>query len=287
MDLRMGWDVQRPEPVGGCILFSDAVNNYLTSDSYQGLLALVDAGIPVDELNRGIVDYYAGQYGVATQAFDRYLNSAPADPASAQYYYGLALRQLGGYAEAINHWDAVIQNYPDHRFWDDAWEQKAYTQWAYQDQFNPAITTLLDFVATSANHPCWEFLHDAAQVVERDGQLARAGSVGQVSIKYPNTKTLPVPFLAGTAVSPEGLPRRPAKLRGLPGAGGQPGRAALPRRKDTGGCWHQAAAQADWQQAQHRPDWLLQRTARGCAAGAFTPPQAFDSPVICRRTAGR
>ena len=128
--------------------YQDAVNNFPTSyDSYSCLLALVDAGVPVDELNRGLVDYFAGQYGVAQAAFDRYLQDNPPDPGTALYYYGLSTRALGNYQGAINEWDQLIQGYPDHRYWDDAWEQKAYTQWFYLDQNTAAIQTLLDFVS--------------------------------------------------------------------------------------------------------------------------------------------
>jgi soluble lytic murein transglycosylase len=43
--------------------YLDAVLYYPQAyDSYQALVALVNAGYPVDELQRGIVDYYAGEY---------------------------------------------------------------------------------------------------------------------------------------------------------------------------------------------------------------------------------
>ena len=53
--------------------YLQAVTNFPTSYySYLALIELVDAEYPVDDLNRGLVDYYAGQYGVATAAFDRF-----------------------------------------------------------------------------------------------------------------------------------------------------------------------------------------------------------------------
>jgi soluble lytic murein transglycosylase len=157
-------------------VYQDAVNNYPRAyDAYTALLALVEAGQPVDELNRGIVDYYAGQYGVAMAAFDRTLQAGGGDPAAARYYYGLALRALGGYEEAIASWEAVIQNYPDDRFWDDAWEQKAYTQWYFMGLDAAAVETLSAFVAAAPAHPrAGEFLYDAALAAERGGDLAAA-----------------------------------------------------------------------------------------------------------------
>ncbi|MGW8252104.1 MAG: tetratricopeptide repeat protein, partial [Anaerolineales bacterium] len=168
--------------------YQDAVNNFPTSyDSYLALVQLVDAGVPVDELNRGIVDYYAGEYGVAIAAFDRYFQLNGVDQATARYYNGLALRALGGYPDAVNQWDIIIQNYPDDRFWDDVWEQKAYTQWYYQRQTEDGIRTLLDFVAAAPAHlRAGEFLYDAAEVAEIHGLLDQAAELwGRVAVEYP------------------------------------------------------------------------------------------------------
>jgi len=181
--------------------YQDAVNNYPTSSaSYQALLTLVDSGVPVDELNRGIVDYYAGQYGVALAAFDRYFQSGAGDPATARYYNGLTLRALGNYQAAIDEWNKVIQNYPEDRFWDDAWEQKAYTQWWYLHEYELALQTLLDFVVEVPNHPrAGEFLYDAAAVAEKANQVERAAQLWeQVAEQYPgNEKAMRAIFLAG------------------------------------------------------------------------------------------
>ena len=181
--------------------YQDAVNNYPTSStSYQALLTLVDSGVPVNELNRGIVDYYAGQYGVALAAFDRYFQSGAGDPATARYYNGLTLRALGNYQAAIDEWNKIIQNYPEDRFWDDAWEQKAYTQWWYLREYELAIQTLQDFIKEAPNHPrAGEFLYDAAAVAERANQVERAAQLWeQVAEQYPGyEKGMRAIFLAG------------------------------------------------------------------------------------------
>lgn len=181
--------------------YQDAVNNYPKAyDSYLGLLILVEAGVPVDELNRGIVDYYAGEYGVALAAYDRYFQTNGTDVSTARYYNGLALRALGGFNDAISQWDVIIQNYPEDRFWDDAWEQKAYTQWAYLDDYDQGIQTLLDFVAVSpANSRAGEFLFDAAEVAEQAGYLEQAASIWErVASEYPDyEETQRALFLSG------------------------------------------------------------------------------------------
>ncbi len=182
-------------------VFQDAVNSYPTSSaSYQALLSLVESDVPVNELNRGIVDYYAGQYGVALAAFDRYFQSGAGDLSTARYYNALTLRALGNYQAAIEDWEKIIQNYPDDRFWDDAWEQKAYTQWWHLQEFELAIQTLLDFIEEAPNHPrAGEFLYDAASVAERANQLERAATLWeQTAEQYPgDERAMRAIFLAG------------------------------------------------------------------------------------------
>jgi soluble lytic murein transglycosylase len=177
IDLLKGRTAQAAgQPDTAYAAFQDAVNNYpLAYDAYLSLVELVNAGQPVDELQRGIVDYFAGEYGVSIAAIDRYLSGEPADPASAHYYRGLILRATEDYPGALEEWDQVIQNYPESPRWDQAWEQKAYTQWAYQDDYEAGRQTLEDFVTAAPNHPrAAEFLFDAAQVAERNGNLDRA-----------------------------------------------------------------------------------------------------------------
>ncbi|MBT7080563.1 MAG: tetratricopeptide repeat protein, partial [Chloroflexi bacterium] len=72
--------------------FLDSVENYpLSYDAYTGLVILVNDEVPVDALSRGIVDYYAGQYGIALDVFSRYLNENPEHEGSAHHYKALSL----------------------------------------------------------------------------------------------------------------------------------------------------------------------------------------------------
>ena len=170
--------------------YVDAVLNYPQAYySYLSLVELVDAGYPVDDLQRGLVDYYADQDGVAMSAFDRYLASGPSDPSTPLYYEGLILRSQDDLPGAISMWDKVIEGDPAGQDWDSAWEQKAYTQWAYQGDYAAGEKTLLDFVATVPTHPrAAEFLFDAARVAERDGRLLDAAKIWQrISGEYPNS----------------------------------------------------------------------------------------------------
>ena len=94
---------------------------------------------------------------------------------------------MGNYTSAIERWDKVIQDYPDHAYWDNAWEEKAYTQWALLDQYPEAVQTLLAFVEKQPGHArAAEFLFDAALVAEMDNKLEQAADMwGRVATEYP------------------------------------------------------------------------------------------------------
>jgi soluble lytic murein transglycosylase len=86
-------------------------------------------------------------------------------------------------------WDSVIQGDPASPVWDSAWEEKAYTQWAYLGDYSAGEKTLLDFVATAPDNPrAAEFLFDAGRVAERDGRLEEATKIWQrIAIEYPTS----------------------------------------------------------------------------------------------------
>jgi soluble lytic murein transglycosylase len=174
--------------------YLDAVENYpLSYDTYQALILLVDAGYPVSEFDRGLVDYFAGQYTLSIAAFDRYLQSTAENAATAHYYRGMAYRALGDSQTAIAIWDEIIQQYPEADRWDDAWEEKAYTQWGYLEDFDAALETLLGFVDEAPWHArAAEFLFDAGRVAERGRDLGLAARIWQrIPPEYPSSEYVP------------------------------------------------------------------------------------------------
>ncbi len=181
--------------------FLDSVNNYPRSyDSYSALVALVDANISVDPLNRALVDYFAGQYGVAVDLFKTYLETTPEHDGTAHYYRALALRNTDQPQQELTEWDALIKDHPGDRFWVDAWKEKAYTQWAYLDDYAGAVQTLLGFVQLypdDSNAP--EMLFEAGRIQERYGRLTDAAATWeQVFNDYPSSSgSYQALFLAG------------------------------------------------------------------------------------------
>jgi soluble lytic murein transglycosylase len=170
--------------------FQESVDNYPRSYStYLGLITLVENDVPVSELNRGVVDYFAGQYSLAVGAFDRYLINEETHDATAHFYKGLSLRAIDSPESAINEWDEIIEGHGiSDPYWDRAIEEKGYTQWAFLGNYEAALQTFLNLVSLVPDHPrAGEFLFFSAQVSERDQQLERAVELWErVEMEYPS-----------------------------------------------------------------------------------------------------
>lgn len=168
--------------------YQQTVNNYpLSYFSYLALVELVEADIPVNELNRGLVDYYAGQYSVAIAAFDRYLQNNPINHVdTAHFYKGLAYQNLGNYQTAISIWEEMIEDHPNDSHWADGFDEISFTQWFYLNQYEKAIQTLENFIKLAPQHPqAPELLYFAARTAERYGNLLKAAQLWEkLGIQY-------------------------------------------------------------------------------------------------------
>jgi len=171
--------------------FRDAVLNYpLSYDSYLGLIEMVNNSFSINDLDRGLVDYYASQYSYAVEAFDRYLADPEAlDRGTALYYKGFSLRAMGRHEEALVAWNELIDSYPDHAYWVQAWEFKAYSLWFYLGRYSEASQVLLNFVQHNPYQPrAAEFLYDAGRVEELTGDLESASAIWKrVFDEYPTS----------------------------------------------------------------------------------------------------
>ncbi|HSO11819.1 MAG TPA: tetratricopeptide repeat protein [Anaerolineales bacterium] len=179
------------------------VENYpLSTYSYLALIELVDANVTVSDLDRGLVDYFAGQYDIALVALDRYIEANPVNDGTAFYYRALTLREMQRTQDAILALDNFIKAYPVHPRWTDAWEEKAFLEWAVQGEYETGAKTFLDFVAavpTSSSAP--DFLMSAARVTERNGKLEEAAQIWErAANEYPSSEQASdALFLAGIA----------------------------------------------------------------------------------------
>jgi soluble lytic murein transglycosylase len=174
--------------------FLDTVEKYPQYyDSYSALVALVDAGIPVDDLDRGLVDYFAGQYGVALAAFSRYLINHPEHDGTVLHYLALIMRENGEYQQAVDNWTLLINNYPENKHWETAWEERADTLWIKMDDFQGAAQSLLNFVTSFPNNQYAPlFLNSAARIQERDGQHEAASATWQrLAVEYSGSELVP------------------------------------------------------------------------------------------------
>ena len=185
--------------------FLDTVSKYpLSYDSYSALVALVEAGVPVDDFDRGLVDYFAGQYGVALAAFNRFLITNPDHDGTVLHFLALIMRENGEYKQAVDNWTQLINNYPDNHYWESAWDERAYTLWGYLDDYTSAAESLLDFTnnfPTHSNSPY--YLNSAARILERDEQLESASSTWQrLAVDYSTSELVPeAMFNAGISLN--------------------------------------------------------------------------------------
>jgi soluble lytic murein transglycosylase len=112
------------------------------------------------------------------------------------------LRELQRTQEAIDELDLFIKGYPGHERWAEAWEDKAFLEWAVQGDYAAAQKTLLDFVATvPSSSSAADYLMTAARVVERDNRLEEAAQIWErVANEYSASEQVPTAlFLAGIA----------------------------------------------------------------------------------------
>ena len=189
--------------------YQDAVNNFpYTYDSFIALLALLDAEQEVSELQRGLINYYRGQYLLAIEAFDRYIANNNSDIDKALYYKGLATRAqglvlagfesierqeanfAGGTAEdkaAIELWSELITSFPTSSYRLDAIQAIIDTQNRYLGQIQLAIDTALSLAAELHSEMEAPDLLDTAASYQLfdDQKQAAADSWTRIALEFP------------------------------------------------------------------------------------------------------
>jgi soluble lytic murein transglycosylase len=172
--------------------FQLTVNGGLVNagDSFSQLAALVDANQPVNELMRGEIDYFAGQYGMAVAALDRYMAANPNHDDTPHYFKALSLYNMGDYQGEVAEWDTLIRDHPNGQYYASAFLEKATTQMYHLSQYRTAAQTLLTFVTISPDAPeAANYLFRAARIYEQNGDLDLAAQTWErVIIEYPSNE---------------------------------------------------------------------------------------------------
>jgi soluble lytic murein transglycosylase len=270
--------------------FLHAVENYpLSYFSYLALVELVSAEVPVSDLDRGLVDYFAGQYDVGLAALDRHIEAGFDTDGTARYYRALTQRELQNYETAIQELTSFIADYPDHPRWPEAWSDKAYTQWFYLGDYAEAAQTYLDFIDAAPTQPeAVDYLMSAARLLERENRLEEAAAIWQrVADEYPdNLQSSQALFLAGIAQYRRGeyalaLPLFQRSLL-LATDEQEQARAYLWVGKTHQQLGDEADKQTAWQQAQSiDPSGYYSERARDLLTGRppFEPPASYSIDV--------
>ncbi len=151
--------------------------------AYLSLIELVEAGEPVDDYLRGLVDYHAcysypQACGAALLAFGRYIAAHPKDhKAEVHYYSALIYRKLGDYQASLREWDWLIQTHPDSPLVPEGWWEKGRTL----EQAGRSEEAFALYLKLAEIHPKSPFasaaLGRAAYLAERKGDFLLASGL--------------------------------------------------------------------------------------------------------------
>lgn len=171
----------------GYARYETALQYPMAHDAFLCLSELLYAGYSVDNLTRGIIDYYEGVYDTAFTVLSNYLADNPAEPAKAHYFRGLAARGDGAAAEGAADFETAAALGPETGYWDLALFEWAYTRWAWLDDYAGAAPTLVGLADAMPAHPrAAEALFTAARIAERGGDLALAAQLWtRMAADYP------------------------------------------------------------------------------------------------------
>jgi soluble lytic murein transglycosylase len=127
--------------------FYDLVANYYkTPAAYNALVDLINSDQPVDDFQRGLVDYYNDAYDAAVAAFYRHIEADLEGHSGAPHYYaGLTYREAGNYAAALIEFEKLIDTHPRDAYVDDAWLARGWTHYLAGDD-DMAVETYSQFV---------------------------------------------------------------------------------------------------------------------------------------------
>jgi soluble lytic murein transglycosylase len=255
--------------------YLDAVTNYPeANESYLALVELVNADVPVDDLQRARIDVYAGAYEPAAAAYSRVLD---AQPSSAIYYERALARRAAG--DAIGALDDLFQVYAvftGAAEAEQAWLEAADIVWFDLGDPRRAIDLLTQFVQTMPTSPsASEALLTAGRAAEISGDLPGAvGLYSQASTSYPASS------LASRAALRAGVTQ--FRLQDTVGAATSFQRAGELARSGA-----DRAAAAFWTGKVLDGQGLTAESQQAWASAAASDPTGFYAERAADRLAGR
>lgn len=181
--------------------YQHAINNYPeTASAYLALVALLDSGAKVDDLQRGRVDYFNGQYQPAADALENYIRATPQPIAAAAYLLARSYAQLDRPDDAERILRGLIADVSPTAERTKAWLELARIQQQDRDDPLAAVQTYLDFVETGpAPADGAAALASAARASASAGNLRQAADIWvRSAAQYPDLPTAsPASFQAG------------------------------------------------------------------------------------------
>jgi soluble lytic murein transglycosylase len=126
---RIKWELAQEQVALGQspqALLNDLITNHpRTTPAFEALKLAVDSGLPVDELQRGIVNYHAGNFPAARDAFRRAI-AAPANREDEiRYWAALNYISLNLPDDAVRNLDQTIAANTSPQRVTEAWAEKA------------------------------------------------------------------------------------------------------------------------------------------------------------------
>ncbi len=162
------------------------------SRAHDALVVLVEAGVPVDEMLRGMINYHAGAYSPAVQAFYRVIEGDPNHTGEPHYYAGLSFLEAGSPELALSEFETLIEAHPDDAYWGSAWIGKARALRAL-GRIDEALTAYRTLPERLPDHPRAAAALWAAAVLEEErGALSDAAAAFEdLAERYPDDSDAP------------------------------------------------------------------------------------------------
>jgi soluble lytic murein transglycosylase len=175
--------------------YLQAVSRYPEAyDSYLALVELVNADEPVDDYQRGLVDYHAGAYQPAIEAFTRYFqaDSQTYKKEDAGWYLALSLKANGNLWQAIQAFTEYIKGYPESERTAQAWLEMS-EAYALRDNVDQAIKTYRNLADKYPDSPlATTALREASELEIDSGNLEKAAaSLRDLAQRYPTDDGAP------------------------------------------------------------------------------------------------